>query len=285
MKWTEYIEYWGYKSLEIFFSSIPRNIGKIIIYISVYIIKTILRRRQLLMIKNLKFTFPQKTSKEIVKLATQVWYNIGLTFLDVLVYTTKPTKLKKIFKGYDTVKKLLPKQNQGLIIFSGHIGNWELLMQRIILDGYKSAAIARKLRNQKVNLAVNRLREFWGGKILEAHEVNKAFKLLKQGWIVYLLPDQHIIEGIKTTFLGRQAYTSPLIVLLSKRTNCKILPLFCIRDKDDKYKFFVEDEFIPLQMKNLKETLQINTERINKIIEKYIKLYPEQWLWLHNRWR
>ncbi|MFN3551145.1 MAG: lysophospholipid acyltransferase family protein, partial [Endomicrobiia bacterium] len=154
-----------------------------------------------------------------------------------------------------------------------------------VLEGYKIAAIVRPLRNKLVEIQIKKLREKLGGKVFYAHQVKEIMLYLKSGGIVYILPDQHIVEGsVKVEFLNRLAFTSPIITLLNKRLKSKVFPMFCIKEKDY-YKIFIEEEFVPFYSSDIKKDLETNTLSINKIIEKYIKMYPDQWMWFHRRWK
>lgn len=277
------LEWLVFYSSKIIFSFLPENIASLFLKIILIIIKFFIYERQRLMIKNLYLSFPEKTPKEIVKIANKVWYNIGWTFVSSFKYINNPNKifLKTRFKNKEDLKKI----TNNTIIITGHIGNWEILAQRLVLEGFKVAAIVRDLRNKIINKEVNRLREKLGGKVFFPHQLNLIMDWLKKGGIIYILPDQHIVEGsVRVDFLGRLAFTTPIATLLNKRLGSKILPMFCIRKKNF-YEIYIEDWYHPVYSGNLKKDLEYNTLCMNKIIEKYIREYPEQWMWLHRRWK
>jgi KDO2-lipid IV(A) lauroyltransferase len=235
------------------------------------------------MLKNFKSVFSQMSSKDVVEKINNVWFNIGWTFLISIKYLYNPKKIvEKIILNKNFIQQ---KLSGNTIIVTAHIGNWELLAQRLVLEGYKIAAIVRPLRNKFVELQVKKLRESLGGKVFYAHQLNEIMKWLKSGGIVYLLPDQHIVEGsVQVDFLGKKAFTTPVVTLLNKRLSSKILSMFCIKINNH-YKVFIEDHYNPLYTENLRKDLEYNTLQINKIIEKYIYNYPDQWMWFHKRWK
>jgi len=261
----------------------PEFLLKIFLRSIIPIAKLLLYNRQKLMLKNFKPVFSQMSSKDVVEKINNVWFNIGWTFLISIKYLYNPKKIvEKIVLDKNLVQQ---KLTENTIIVSAHIGNWELLAQRLVLEGYKIAAIVRPLRNKFVELQVKKLRESLGGKVFYAHQLNEIMKWLKSGGIVYLLPDQHIVEGsVRVDFLGKKAFTTPVVTLLNKRLGSKILPMFCIKI-NNRYKVFIEDYYNPLYTENLRKDLEYNTLQINKIIEKYIYKYPDQWMWFHKRWK
>jgi KDO2-lipid IV(A) lauroyltransferase len=269
--------------LKLFVLLTPEFLLKIFLRLIVPIAKLLLYNRQKLMLKNFKSVFYQMSSKDVVEKINNVWFNIGWTFLISIKYLYNPKKIvEKIILNKNFIQQ---KLSGNTIIVTAHIGNWELLAQRLVLEGYKIAAIVRPLRNKFVELQVKKLRESLGGKVFYAHQLNEIMKWLKSGGIVYLLPDQHIVEGsVQVDFLGKKAFTTPVVTLLNKRLGSKILPMFCIKINNH-YKVFIEDYYNPFYTENLRKDLEYNTLQINKIIEKYIYKYPDQWMWFHRRWK
>jgi KDO2-lipid IV(A) lauroyltransferase len=269
--------------LKLFVLLTPEFLLKIFLRLIIPIAKLLLYNRQKLMLKNFKSVFSQMSSKDVVEKINNVWFNIGWTFLISIKYLYNPKKIvEKIILNKNFIQQ---KLSGNTIIVTAHIGNWELLAQRLVLEGYKIAAIVRPLRNKFVELQVKKLRESLGGKVFYAHQLNEIMKWLKSGGIVYLLPDQHIVEGsVQVDFLGKKAFTTPVVTLLNKRLSSKILSMFCIKINNH-YKVFIEDHYNPLYTENLRKDLEYNTLQINKIIEKYIYNYPDQWMWFHKRWK
>lgn len=277
----EWIEYTIAYTLLIFILLMPEYVLKIFIKFIVPVAKFFLYRRQRLVLQNLFLSLSGKTTDEILNIANNVWYNIAWTFISTIKYLHNTNKIfsKVKFKN----KPVLIQPNS--IILTAHIGNWELLAQRLVLEGYKIAAIVRPLRNKFIEYKVKKLREKLGGKVFYPHQLKEVINWLKSGGIIYILPDQHIIEGsIKVNFLGRPAYTTPVARLLNKRLKSKILPMFCI-NKGNYYEVFIEQEYIPEDLPDIRSDLEYNTLKLNEIIEKYIRNYPSQWMWLHRRWK
>ncbi len=279
----EWIEYIFAYYIKLFIIISPEEILKIFLKLLIPVFKFFLYSRQRLMLKNFCLSFSNYKGKEILNIINNVWYNIGWTFFSAIKYIYNPKKifLKTRFVNEKKLKNLCGNS----IIFTAHIGNWEILAQRLVLEGYKIAAIVRPLRNKLVEAQVKKLREKLGGKVFYSHQIKEIILYLKSGGIVYVLPDQHIVEGsVRVEFLNRPAFTSPIITLLNKRLKSKVFAMFCVKE-NSYYKIFFEEEFVFKYSKDIKKDLEVNTLAINKIIEKYIKMYPEQWMWFHKRWK
>ncbi|MFH2070726.1 MAG: lysophospholipid acyltransferase family protein [Elusimicrobiota bacterium] len=280
----EYFEYTFAELIRRVFLILPEPAGKLAIKALVPLVRFLLYKRHRMMLKNLRLAFPGKSRQELMSIASRVWFNVGWGFIDALRYINSPGKILTRVKIKDPEKfrKLLSGKT---IVVSAHVGNWEILAQRLVLEGYKFGAVVRSLRNRAVDRKITVIRESLGGRAFLEHQVGKIFSWLKNGDILYILPDHHIAEGgLRVDFLGRPAFTSPIITLLNKRTGCKIVPVFCVRNGRN-YEIYTEDEFVPHYTGNLRQDMSHNTEGINKVIEKYIRTFPEQWMWLHNRWK
>lgn len=279
----EWIEYILAFYLQVFVLILPEFVLKIVLRLLIPVAKFFLYSRQRLMLQNLLYCFSEKSLDEIIDIANNVWFNISWTFVISIKYICNP---KKIFLKLKLPQNFnLNKTLGNCIIVTGHIGNWELLAQRLVLEGYKIAAITRPLKNKLIEYRVKNLREKLGGKVFYAHQLKEVISWLKSGGIIYVLPDQHIVEGsVRVNFLGRPAYTSPVVRVLNKRLKSKVIPMFCI-NKGDQYEVFVEQEYVPVNLPQLKKDLEYNTLKLNEIIEKYVRLYPSQWMWLHRRWK
>ncbi|MCS7152191.1 MAG: lysophospholipid acyltransferase family protein [Endomicrobia bacterium] len=281
MKIREWVEYVIVFKIVIAIILLPEFFLKQLLHILIPAVKFFLYFRQEMMIRNFVTCFPKTNYRDVVKIINDVWFNIGWTFITSIKYIFDSRKVRlKVRLDNLEIKDL----SGNTIIVTAHIGNWELLAQRLVLEGYKIAAIVRPLRNKLIDAKVKQFREKLGGKVFYAHQLKKVIDWLKSGGIIYVLPDQHIIEGsVRVEFLGRPAYTSPVVRLLNKRLNSNIITMFCIREKSY-YKVFME-KYTPKSLSDIKSDLEYNTLQINKIIEKYIRMYPSQWMWLHRRWK
>ncbi len=252
-------------------------------------VKIFLPERRRLVLENLSKTFKELKRDKILSIAENVWKNLGLNLVEFIKieHINKGNYTKFVeFENEEYLKNAL-RENKGVFLLTAHLGNWELMGAALSLHGYKIMVVARALENKYVNTEVNRIRELSGEKIVDEHKgIRESLKWLKSNGCVGILLDQHITEGnVIVDFLGRPAATSPIIALLAKKTGAKIVPLYNFRLASGKIKIVFEK---PVELKNTenhREDLITNTEIFNKIIGNWILKYPDQWFWLHNRWK
>ncbi len=179
-------------------------------------------------------------------------------------------------------------EKHGLLILTAHFGEWGVGLARLAHMGYGIYVIIRPFSNRRIYSFVENL--YGSRKIFLVPRGEKSkevyAKLLSVNNILSTAVDQHAQEkGITIPFMGKPAQTACGWVVLAKKTKAPVLVSMCVREPDDRYRLIIENPG-PLQFTgNLSQDLYDNTLKINKIIESYIYNYPEQWYWMHKRWR
>lgn len=239
---------------------------------------------------NLKLAFgKEKSGAEIRDIARGVFRNLGENLFEMLnspkFNSGNIDRYVKI-KGLDIVDKAL-SQKRGFIVLSAHFGNWELLAGYFGLKRYPVNVLARKLRYEKYDAWVNGLRKGLGVNVIMRDESAKAIlRLLKEGQSIAILADQDIssLDGVFVDFFGRKAFTPSAPVILALATAVPIIPMFIVREKGT-HTIHVEE---PLELEitgNKDADIMANTQKWSKVIESYIRKYPSQWVWFHERWK
>lgn len=240
--------------------------------------------------ENLKITFKnEKSIKQINKIARDVFLNLGISAVEVLSMPKIKRQIdKKIYAvGFEKIDKAL-SNGKGAIMLCSHFGNWELLPAYFVAKGYPSNVIARRIYYEKYDEWVRILRNSTGVNVIFRDESpKKILEALKNNELLGILPDQDIdsVDGIFINFFNRPAYTSIAPVALAMKMECPILPCFIIREKDNRHKIVIED---PLELKagnSKQQDLAENTQLWSNMIESYIRKYPQQWVWMHSRWK
>lgn len=241
-------------------------------------------------IENLNLAYGrQKTEAEIFEIAKKVFVNLGKNAAEfVSLPKINKSNIDRFIKvyGLEKIDKVL-QAKKGAIILSCHLGNWELSAAYFGLKGYPSNAIVRPLRYERFDRLVNSLRVSKGVNVLgRDNSFKKIVSLLKSNQIVGILPDQDIdsIDGVFVNFFNKPAYTPIGLVLLAMASGSPIMPIFCVR-QNGAHKLIVEDP-IELELTGNKEKdIFVNTQKWTDLVEKYIRQYPEQWVWIHKRWK
>jgi len=176
--------------------------------------------------------------------------------------------------------------NQGNIFVLGHFGNWEIMGRVAKEYNVKITAVGRKIKNSGVDKYLKRRRAGDGLEVVDKKwSFGSLINALKAGRMVAILIDQYAgRKGVFVKFLGLSTSTIASPVLLALKTGCPIVPVFIIKD-GGKHKFIVERPIEVKRSGNIAKDLEVNTQLMVKPLEKYVRMYPEQWWWVHRRWR
>lgn len=190
------------------------------------------------------------------------------------------------FEGREHIDKALAR-GRGAIILTAHFGNWELLGASILANGYTIRGITRQLRSKRLEAIVSSYREKVGWQGIDRdRSVREVLRCLNRNELIAILADVDTrTRGVFVDFFGRPAYTPYSPVAIALKTGAAILPTFIIRQPDDSHRAIVEAPLRLHRSEAKEEDLLVNTQRFTKVIESYIRRYPEQWIWMHERWK
>ena len=249
-------------------------------------------RQRKKILRNLRLAWKEeKTEKEIRRIARKVLQNLAMTAVDVIRFPKMTKESLREWIHYEDefsrINRILD-EGKGVIILTAHIGNWELLAASFGVMGYHGAVVGRRIYYEKYNQLVVKLRESVRVRTLYRDGSPKdILKVLKANQILGMLADQDVdsIEGVFVDFFGQTAYTPVAPVKLAMAAETVIVPGFVIREGDH-YRLILEEPITPeITQGNKQEAVQKYTERWSAIVEKYIRKYPEQWVWMHDRWK
>jgi KDO2-lipid IV(A) lauroyltransferase len=258
---------------------------------------SLVRKRRTIAIDNLRNAFgSEKSDEEIQAIARESCVSFFLTFLEIAKFQylfRQPEAfgaLRRSSPGLDALfrkAKRIHDESKGCIFVTPHIGNWELLPHVSSMVGIPLAVVVRPLDNRYLERLIFEDRAASGQVIIP--KKNAFFvlqKTLQQGKSIGMLPDQSTMRGILVDFFNRKATTTPVPALLAVTYKRPIVVVACCRKREG-YGFegFVSDALWPVDSMNEKEELIRLTEAMNKEMEKIVRSYPEQYLWMHNRWK
>jgi len=174
----------------------------------------------------------------------------------------------------------------GVIVVTAHFGNWEVLAASIARLGYDLSVIARDANDTDTANIINRSRERAGEEVLPRESVRRMLRVLRDGDVLGILPDQHANRGgIWVPFMGHPACTATGPATLAQRTGAKIVPGFARRTADNRLDvYFLPPIDIP-DTDDREADIRRGTEMVNEVLGEQIRRYPEQWVWMHRRWR
>jgi KDO2-lipid IV(A) lauroyltransferase len=238
---------------------------------------------------NLRLAFKEKSERELKHLCSLVFENLGKNLVELLSFpkiTEKNVDRLISVSGLQKIDILL-KKGKGGVVVSGHLGNWEFLPLYFGLKGYPANVVARRMRFSKYTDWVNDLRSKKNIKvILRQNSFKELLSILTSNQLLGILPDQDVdsVEGVFVDFFGQKAYTPVGPVSLALASGAALITCYIYRDNN--HHQIVIDDPIELTISGDKQRdLVVNTEKWQKRIESYIRLYPEQWVWMHKRWK
>jgi len=248
------------------------------------------RKHRNIAIQNLTRAFGlEKTPDQIRSLALQSFYNImripfeigwsdRLTLPELYQYAE--------IRGLHHVRTALAK-GKGVLALTGHMGNWELLPSVAPMAGFSADIIYRPLDFPPLDAYFLRLRtRFGAGLIPNTHAMRKILRQLKRGHLVAMLMDQNVdwYEGVFVDFFNHSACTNKGFALLALKTRAPVVPVFMVRNRN---RFIIEfcAEIELVQTGDRTHDIEANTLKYNQAIEAMIRRYPDQWFWVHQRWK
>jgi KDO2-lipid IV(A) lauroyltransferase len=219
------------------------------------------------------------TAMEIIKLRLFLGSPAGTDDL-----TTDPQAIRDLF----TKAKAIHEQSRGCIFVTPHLGNWELLPLVSSMVGIPLAVVVRPLDNPLLERMLYANRAANGHVVIPKRNAFFALqKLLQSGKSIGMLPDQSTKKGILVNFMGRKAMTTPIPAVLAVTHRRPVVVVACCRNRDTMdFEGFVSDPIWPTPhyTSEKAEIIRI-TEAIHREMETIIRLHPEQYLWMHDRWK
>ena len=222
---------------------------------------------------------------------SEVYKNIAWTLAETLALQKNQAQaLDWVKVKNEKIINDLMRQNHGALLLSGHFGNWELgaswLTQNAIKHGHKMYVIYQAIHDKDIDEYLIKMREDYGLVMLDKNiSVMKISHLLKDGAHIILLNDVSGESRLRVPFMGVDATNMPGPALMAMLSGCAVVPLCIFRDAPFEHELEI---FEPLEfpdIKNHEERLNLITLEMNKAVEKFIRMRPSQWFWLHNRWK
>ncbi|MDP8298644.1 MAG: ELM1/GtrOC1 family putative glycosyltransferase [Candidatus Tantalella remota] len=236
---------------------------------------------------NLKAAFAaEKSPKELKKITQKVYTNMVQSFFELVAITKIDRKyVDKHIKIHDLDRiERLSKTGKGVIFISAHFGNWELNAVTSGIMGFPLYFLGREQKMKRLYELVNRIRESKGNVVIrKGTDVKKMIRVLREGKIVGMAGDQNAgVNGQLVDMFGRPASIAIGPFRIAERTGASILPAFIHRSKGQKHELFLEEEmFIEKGVEDLTPYMT----RFNELLEGHLREHPDQWLWMHKRWK
>ena len=272
------------------FGLIPLGIRKIIFESFFWLFYHLSVKHRLIALSNLRRAYPEKDMEEIARIAKGFYRHLAIVAAEFfeLPSITKQNLDKWVeFEGLENLEKAL-EQKKGVLSIVAHFGNWELMTVALPLGARPMSIVYRPLDNATLDNLTAWMRTKDGNTLIpKGRAGRKITRLLAENRIVGILSDQNVdkYEGVFVDFFGSPACTSVGLTVLALRTDAPVLPAFMARMPSGKYKFIIQPPVEITRTDNYESDLLVNTQRFTKLVEDMVRKYPDQWFWIHQRWK
>ena len=273
-----------------FVGALPRPLARtagISVAWTVYFLHGRLRRVGM---RNLELAFPPKSLAERKKILLGVFTSLGRQAAEVCLfprYTRENVSQTVVYEGFENFERALAR-GKGVLFLTAHLGAWELSAFAHSLYGYPLGIVMRPLDNPYLDRLTREYRTLHGNKAVDKDFARGLIAAMRKGETVVVLMDTNMIasQGVFVDFFGIQARTASGIARVALKTDAAVVPGFTIWDPGlKKYRLRFDPAVDLIRTADRESDVVSNTALFTRIIEDYVRRYPDQWLWVHRRWK
>lgn len=280
------LEYIAFRSAVGLFRLMPYKLSKAVVMGIFDLVGYRIGIRRKLAQHQLIQVFPEMPKEKRDSVIRNVYRNMALNVVDI--YLTNDAKLfsQCRFENKEYVAEALSR-GKGVLLITGHFGDWEAPCRMLPMEGYGLAMITKKQRNRLFDAYTNAIRERQGGSIIDMKNALKGvLHHTGHGDLIGILIDQDAGKrGVLMDFLGKPASNWTGTAKIALRYQIPIVPGFVIRNQDETLTFRFEKMIDPAWLKDTEENVLQMIKAMNQALEEKIRQYPEQWFWVHKRWK
>ena len=271
-------------------SAIPRELRRDILVGMFRLFYYLSPRQRFITIHNLRRAFPEKSVNEIKKVARGAYRTLAITvadFFEIPSLTKDNIGNLVEVEGLEYYTKALEK-NKGILLLGAHFSNWELTAAAISLVLKPAVITYRPLDSPTLDNLVLWVRSCTGNVLIDKeHAMRKMLRGLAHNEIVATMIDQNMAwhEGVFVDFFGRPACTTNGLALLALHMDAPVVPGYILRLENGKYRMVIKEEIAVIRTGDKDADILINTQNFSRFIEDTVREYPDQWFWMHQRWK
>ncbi len=281
-----------YKAFSVLLKILSEGTIRKMMYALAWIAYTFSAKQRKRITDNLRLAYGDKyDKKEQKKIGIQAFMNL----IDTVFGIVKRDGLAKekvienvTFEGCEIIKNY-QKEGRNFILITGHYGNWELLSQSIAIKcDLTLVGVGRKMDSDTMDEVLKKNREQFNVEMVyKKGALKECIKVINQGKVVGILTDQAIRknQSINVLFFGEEATHTPLASILSRKFDLDLIPAYISTEDYINYKVQIYDPIKSIKTDNQEEDLAILTQEQATMMENVIKHNPNQWFWMHRRWK
>jgi KDO2-lipid IV(A) lauroyltransferase len=241
--------------------------------------------------RNLEMALPEKSEAERARILRGVFTSLGRQLAELCQfpkYTKDNVENVVVYDGLENYQRAYAR-GKGVLFLTAHFGGWELSAFAHSLHGHWLHVVMRPMDNEYLDRMLQGYRTMHGNKVVPKDDfVRGLLAAMKAGETVGILMDTNMTppQGVFVDFFGIPACTASGLARIALRTDAMVVPGFTIWDEAlGKYRLRFDPAVELARTGNLEADIVANTQKFTKVIEDYVRKYPEQWLWVHRRWK
>jgi KDO2-lipid IV(A) lauroyltransferase len=241
--------------------------------------------------RNLQLAFPQKSAHERRRILRGEFTSLGRQLAEVCLfpsYTRENVTKIVVYDGFENFERA-EARGKGVIYLTAHLGGWELSAFSHSIQGHPLHVVMRSMDNPFLDRFITHLRTMHGNRAVDKDNfVRGLLSAMKAGETVGILMDTNMTppQGVFVDFFGIPACTASGLARIALRTDAAVVPGFTIWDRElRKYRLRFDPALDLIRTGDEEADIVANTALFTKVIEQYVRRYPDQWLWVHRRWK
>jgi len=241
--------------------------------------------------RNLAMVFPEKSEAERARILRGEFISLGRQLAEVChfpQYTLDNVNEVVVYDGFENYQQAHAR-GKGVLLFAGHFGGWELSSFVLSMHGHWMHVLMRGMDNQYLGRLILHYRTMHGNTAVDKDDfVRGLLSAMRANEVVGMLIDTNMTppQGIFVDFFGIPACTASGMARIALKTDAAVVPTFTIWDRDlGKYRLRFDPALELVRTGDLEADIKANTQMFTKVIEDYVRKYPDQWLWVHRRWK
>jgi Kdo2-lipid IVA lauroyltransferase/acyltransferase len=274
-----------------FLGALPRPLARAAGMVLAWIIYLLHLRLRSVGMRNLALAFPEKSRRERARILRSEFKSLGRQLVEVCLfpkYTRENIEQVVLYDGFENFERA-GARGKGVLFLTAHLGGWELSAFAHSLYGHPLHVVMRPLDNPYLDRLTRQYRTMHGNSMIDKDEpVRALLSAMKAGETVGILMDTNMTppQGVFVDFFGIPACTPSGLARIALRTDAAVVPGFTIWDQGlGKYRLRFDPAVELVRTGDTEADIVANTQKFTKIIEGYVRRYPQQWLWVHRRWK
>jgi KDO2-lipid IV(A) lauroyltransferase len=285
------IEYWLVLAVARTLGRPPRGLARLLVWPLTATAYLALRRLRGVGERNLRLALPELPQKDRTRILRNLFRNLGwqmVEFCRLPRYTAENTRGWIRTEGLEHYLSAEARRN-GVLVLTGHLGAWELSSFYHSLMGHPMGMVIRRLDNRLLDEYVNNIRCLHGNRVLHKDDFARGLlTAMRAGDTVGILMDTNMTppQGVFARFFGVDACTASGLARVALKTGAAVLPGFCLwEESEQRYVLRFGPELTFHRTGNYDADILAATQQCNDVLESWIRRYPDQWLWIHRRWK